>query len=77
MAGGVRDLATFGASGWVRKLHLQPFGDTGEYLGQNTFCGLKTNFPFHWLFSDLPLSWSDLKRELAFKVRKKVKALVH
>jgi hypothetical protein len=57
MAGGVQDLAAFGASGRVKKLHLQLLGDTGECLGQNTFCGLKTNFPFHWLFLDLPLSW--------------------
>jgi hypothetical protein len=26
MAGGVQDLAAFGASGWIRKLHLQPLG---------------------------------------------------
>jgi hypothetical protein len=64
MAGGVRDLASFGASGWVRKLHLQPLGDTGECPGQNTFFfGLKTNFHFHRLFSDLLLSGSDLERE--------------
>jgi hypothetical protein len=75
MAGGVRDLAT---SGQVRKLHLQPLGDTGECPGQNTICGLKTYFPFHRLFLDLPLNWSDLeKRELVFKERKKEKALVH
>jgi hypothetical protein len=63
MAGGVRDLAAFGASGQVRKLHLQPLGDIREFPSQNTFCGLKTNFPFHWLFLDLPLSWSDIERE--------------
>jgi hypothetical protein len=63
MAGGVWDLATFEASGRVRKLHLQPLGDTRKGPSQNIFCGLKTNFPFHWLFSDLPLSWSDLERE--------------
>jgi hypothetical protein len=63
MARGVRDLATFGASGRVRKLCLQPLGDTGECPGQNTFFGLKTNFPFHWLLSDLLLSRSDLERE--------------
>jgi hypothetical protein len=63
MAGGVRDLASFGASGWVRKLHLQPLGDTGECPGQNTFYSLKRDFPFHWLFSDLLLSRSDLERE--------------
>jgi hypothetical protein len=58
MAGGV-----FEASGWVRKLHLQPLGDTGECPCQNTFYGLKTNFPFCWLFPDLLLSGSDLERE--------------
>jgi hypothetical protein len=63
MAGGVQDLATFGASGQVRKLCLQPLGDTGECPGQNTFFGLKTNFLFHWLFSDLLLSGSDLEQE--------------
>jgi hypothetical protein len=63
MAGEVQDLATFGASGRVRKLHLQLLDDTGECPGQNTFLGLKTNFPFHRLFSDLLLSRSDLERE--------------
>jgi hypothetical protein len=63
MAGEVQDLAAFGASGQVRKLCLQPLGDTRECPSQNTFCGLKTNFPFHWLFLDLPLSRSDLERE--------------
>jgi hypothetical protein len=32
---------------------------------------LKRNFPFHWLFSDLLLSGSDLERERGFKERKK------
>jgi hypothetical protein len=32
---------------------------------------LKTNFPFHWLFSDLLLSGSDLEKESEFKERKK------
>jgi hypothetical protein len=50
----------FAASGWVRKLHLQPLGDTRECPGQNN---LKRNFPFHQLFSDLLLSGSDLERE--------------
>jgi hypothetical protein len=77
MAGGVGDLAAFGASGWVRKLRLQPLGDTGECPGQNTFCGLKTNFPFQLLFSDFPLSWSDLERVVVFKERKKEKASMH
>jgi hypothetical protein len=63
MAGEVQDLAAFGASRQVRKLRLQPLGDTGESPGQNIFFGLKTNFPFHRLFSDLPLNWSDLERE--------------
>jgi hypothetical protein len=63
MAGEVQDLAAFGASGQVKNLCLQPLGDTGEYPSQNTFYSLKTNFPFHWLFSDLPLSLSDLERE--------------
>jgi hypothetical protein len=63
MAGEVQDLAAFGASGQVRKLRFQPLGDTGECPCQNTLCGLKINFSFHWLFSDLPLSWSDLERE--------------
>jgi hypothetical protein len=60
MAGEDQDLAAFGASGRIRKLHLQPLGGTGECPSHNTFCGLKTNFPFHRLFSDFPLSWSDL-----------------
>jgi hypothetical protein len=63
MAGGVGDLAAFGASGWVRKLRLKPLGDTGEGPGQNTFYGLKTNFLFHWLFLELLLSGSVLERE--------------
>jgi hypothetical protein len=73
MAGGVQDLATFGASGQVRKLHLQSLGDTRECSYQNTFYGLKRNFPFHQLFSDLLLSRSDLEREseLEFKERKR------
>jgi hypothetical protein len=70
----MQDLAV---SGQVRKLHLQPLDDTGEYMGQNTFCGLKTNFPFHRLFSDLPLSWSDLERESYHLRRVKKKASVH
>jgi hypothetical protein len=78
MAGRVQDLAAFGASGQVRKLHLQPLVDTRECPGQNTFYSLKTNFPFHWLFSDLLLSGSDLEREreLEFKERNK-KTTVH
>jgi hypothetical protein len=44
MAGGVQDLAAFGASGWVRKLRLQRLDDTGECPGQNTFYGLKQTF---------------------------------
>jgi hypothetical protein len=63
IAGGVWDLATFGPSGQVKKFHLQPLGDMGECPSQNTFCGLKTNFHFHQLFSDLLLSGSDLERE--------------
>jgi hypothetical protein len=63
MAGRVQDLAAFGASGQVRNLHLHPLGDTRGCPSQNPFGGLKTNFPFHWLFSDLTLSWSDLDRE--------------
>jgi hypothetical protein len=63
MAGGVQDLNAFGASGRVRKLCFQPLGDTGECPGQNTFFVLKTNFPFHRLFSDLLLSGSYLERE--------------
>jgi hypothetical protein len=61
MAGGIRYLATFGASGWVRKLHLQPLGVTGELPWPEHPYSLKRNFPFHWLFSDLLLSGSDLK----------------
>jgi hypothetical protein len=75
MAGGVQDLAAFGASGRVKKLRLQPLGDTGECPGQNNFFGLKTNFPFHQLFSDLLLSGSNLERELEFEERKKEKSL--
>jgi hypothetical protein len=63
MAGGVQDLATFGDSGQVRKLHLELSGDTREYLSQNTFYSLKRNFPVHRLFLDLLLSRSDLERE--------------
>jgi hypothetical protein len=63
MAGGVQDLATFGASGQVRKLHLQPLGDTRECPSQNTFFGLKTNFPFYLLFLYFLLSGSDLEQE--------------
>jgi hypothetical protein len=78
MAGGVRDLATFGASGWVRKLCLQPLGDTGECPSQNTFCGLKTKLSFPPAVFGPPLklvrSWM---RVLVFKERKKEKALVH
>jgi hypothetical protein len=72
MAEGVQGLAAFVASGWVRKLHLQPSGDTGECPGQNTFYSLKRNFLFHWLFLELCLSRSDLEREkeLEFKERK-------
>jgi hypothetical protein len=62
LAGGVRDLATFGASGRVGKLCLQLLGDTGEYTGQNTIFVLKTNFPFHPLSLDLLLSGSDLEQ---------------
>jgi hypothetical protein len=32
---------------------------------------LKRNFPFHWLFSDLLLSESDLERERELKKREK------
>jgi hypothetical protein len=63
MAGGIQDLAAFGALGWVRKLHLQLLADNRECPGRNTFHRLKTNFPFHQLFSDLLLSGSDLERE--------------
>jgi hypothetical protein len=78
MAGGVRDLAAFGASGWVRKLYLQPLGDSRECPSQNTFFGLKTNFLFHRLFLDLLLSGSDLEKEtVSNKETKKKKASVH
>jgi hypothetical protein len=60
---GSRDLASFGASGKVMKLCFHPLGDTRECPSQNTFFDLKTNFPFHQLFSDLLLSRSDLERE--------------
>jgi hypothetical protein len=63
MAGGIQDLAAFGASGQVKKLHFLPLGDTRECPSQNTFLDLKTNFLFHWLFLDLLLSGSDLERE--------------
>jgi hypothetical protein len=63
MTGGFQDLAAFGSSGRVRKLRLQLLGDTRECPSQNTFHSLKTNFLFHWLFSDLLLSRSDLERE--------------
>jgi hypothetical protein len=66
MAGGVRDLATFGASGQVRTLHLHPSGVTRELPWPEHPYSLKRNFPFHQLFSDL-LSGSDLKREREFK----------
>jgi hypothetical protein len=55
MAGGVQDLAAFGASGQVKKLHLHPLGDTGECPIQNTFYSLKRKFPFHQLFLDFLL----------------------
>jgi hypothetical protein len=55
-------LATFGASGWVRKLHLQPLGLTEELPQQEHPFSLKRNFPFYKLFLDLLLSGSDLKR---------------
>jgi hypothetical protein len=63
MAGEVQDLATFGSSGQIRKLHLQPLSDTGECSVQNTCLSLKTNFPSHQLFLELLLSGSDLERE--------------
>jgi hypothetical protein len=68
MAGGVRDLAAFGASEQVRKLHLQPSGDARECPSQSTFCSLKRNYPFHQLFSDLLLRGSDLERESLSRV---------
>jgi hypothetical protein len=71
MAGGVRDLAAFGALGWVRKLHLQPSGDTGECPSQNTSYSLKRNFPFHWLFSDHLLSGQILKERECLRIGKK------
>jgi hypothetical protein len=63
IAGGVQDLATFGASEWVKKLHLQPLSDTRECPGKNTFFALKTNFPFYLLFLYFLLSGSDLEQE--------------
>jgi hypothetical protein len=61
MSGGIQYLATFEASGQVRKLHLQPLGVTRE-LPQPEHCySLKRNFPFPWLLSDLLISGSDLK----------------
>jgi hypothetical protein len=61
MAGGVKYLATFGTSGRVRKLHLQPSGVTRELPWPKHLHSLKRNIPFHQLFSDLLLSGSDLK----------------
>jgi hypothetical protein len=61
MAGRVQYLAAFGASGQVRKLHLQPLGVTGDFPWPEHPYSLKRNFLFHWLFSDLLLSGSDLK----------------
>jgi hypothetical protein len=66
MAGGVQDLSPFGASGKVRKLHLQP---PGSLLRPKHTYSLKRNFPFHRLFSDILLSGSDLERERLFKER--------
>jgi hypothetical protein len=40
---------------------------------QNTFFGLKTNFPFHWLFLDCLLSSQNLKERV--KGEEKEKAL--
>jgi hypothetical protein len=61
MAGGVRDLATFAASGQVRKLHLYLSGVIRELPQPEHPYSLKRNFPFHQPFSDLFLSGSDLK----------------
>jgi hypothetical protein len=44
MAGRVWYLATFGASGRVRKLHLQPSGLTGGRPGQNTLIAWRETF---------------------------------
>jgi hypothetical protein len=60
---GFRYLATFGASGWVRKLNLQPSGVTGELPRSEHPYSLKRNFPFYQLFSDIFISRSDLERE--------------
>jgi hypothetical protein len=54
-------LSTFGASGQVRKFHIQPSGPTGELPPSVHPCGLKRNFPSHWPFLYLLLSGSDLK----------------
>jgi hypothetical protein len=56
--------ATFGASGWVRKLNLQPSGVTEELPWPEHSYSLKRNFPFHQLFLNLLLSGSDLKERV-------------
>jgi hypothetical protein len=58
---GFQYLATFGASGWVRKLHLQPLRPIGQLPKPKHPYSLKRNFPFHWPFLDLLLSGLDLK----------------
>jgi hypothetical protein len=55
-------LATFGASGRFRKLHLQALGPTRQLPWPEHPCSLKRNFPSHQPFSDLLLSGSDLKK---------------
>jgi hypothetical protein len=67
MVGGVQDLAAFGASGQVRKLHLWSSGVTGELPHPEHPYSLERDFPFHRLFLDLVLSGSDLEREREFK----------
>jgi hypothetical protein len=66
MEGEVQDLATFGASGWVKKLCLQPLGDTGESPGHLLWLEDKLSFP-PAVFGP-PLKWvRSCKRVLAFK----------
>jgi hypothetical protein len=63
MAGVVWDLATFGASRQVKKLHLQTSGDTGEFLQPAHPYSLKRNFPLHRVFRLPPKQVSSWKGE--------------
>jgi hypothetical protein len=63
MAGGSPRLSCLWSLRAGQEVASPAFGWHWECPGQNTFSGLKTNFPFHWLFLDLLLSGSDLERE--------------